>query len=484
LKFAREVYEKYGKIDFYEEERKKQAPRDPNVIKLSTLLSRFYDGDRERLQESIANFNHKIKRIEKVKKKTDVYDIEVPNTHNFALSAGVFVHNSAKLARDRRYQAILPLKGKILNVEKARLDKMLNNNEIRTIIAALGVGVGDEFDISRLRYNKIILMADADIDGSHIRTLLLTLFYRQMKKLIKEDHVYLAQPPLYKIKRGKREEYINTEDQMNNLLIELGQEGTKFYEAKDKKKGKAYTSKKLKGILGLLFEIEKLEDSIEKKGVKFTEYLAKRDKKTKKLPIYRVKVEESAHFVYNDEQLAKLVSQLEKEKGAALEIEDQEQQGADRIKDKVDIQEFYEAPDLEGLIKKLENLGFKMDGYELNKAELTEKEREKIKKNPPFILETETGEEADLYSPKEILAKIREIGRAGMSIQRYKGLGEMNPDQLWTSTMDPEKRTILKVTLEDAVKADEMFTVLMGDIVAPRREFIKKHAKEARNIDV
>ncbi len=408
-----------------------------------------------------------------------------PSLCELYLVEGDSAGGSAKLARDRRYQAILPLKGKILNVQKARLDKMLNNNEIRTIFTALGVGVGDEFDLSKLRYNKIVLMCDADVDGSHIRTLLLTLFYRQMKQLIEEGHIYIAQPPLYKIKRGKREEYINTEDQMNNLLIDLGQEGTKLYKVKAKSRAdKPYTSKEFKQILNLLFEIEKLESSIEKKGVKLAEYLDKMNKKTNKLPIYKVKVEEKSHFLYNDEELAKLVNRLEKEKGTTVEISDEEQEEGDKPESKVDMIEFYEAPDIEDLIKKLEKMNLKIDSYVKDEAGFSEEKKEKMRKNPLFKLETDKGNEIPLYNLKEILAKSREIGKEGMSIQRYKGLGEMNPDQLWISTMDPENRTLLKVTLEDAVKADEMFTVLMGDMVAPRREFIKKHAKEAENIDV
>jgi DNA gyrase subunit B len=408
-----------------------------------------------------------------------------PDLSELYLVEGDSAGGSAKLARDRRYQAILPLKGKILNVEKARLDKMLNNTEIRTIITALGVGVGDEFDISKLRYNKVVLMADADVDGAHIRTLLLTLFYRQMRPLIEKGHVYIAQPPLYKVKRGKREEYINTEEQMNNLLIELGKEGTKLKKLKSGKKAdKAFTSKKFDEILSVLFEIEKLESSIEKKGVNFSEYLEKRNKKSKKLPRYRVKVEEETHFVYNDDELAGLVKEKEKQKGKEIEIEDEQAEGNLKIKNRADVLEFYEAQDLEDLIKEIEKAGLTMDGYSINIDQLSEKEREEIQKKPPLKLETEKKEDIYVYSLKEVLTTIRRIGKQDISLQRYKGLGEMNPEQLWTSTMDPENRTVLKVKMEDAVKADEMFTVLMGDMVEPRRNFIKKHAKEAENIDV
>jgi len=244
--------------------------------------------------EAIRRYNHRIISIELVEDRRDVYDIEVPHTHNFALASGVFVHNSAKQGRNRHFQAILPLRGKILNVERARLDKILKNAEIRNMIVAFGTGIGDDFDISKARYHKIVIMTDADVDGSHIRTLLLTFIYRYMKPLIDAGYVFIAQPPLYQVKKGK-----------------------------------------------------------------------------------------AVSYAYSDDQLNKLVK-----------------------------------------------------------------------------------------------------GLAKPAIQRYKGLGEMNSEQLWETTMDPEKRTMLKVTLEDAVEADRIFTILMGDQVEPRREFIETHAKYVKNLDV
>jgi DNA gyrase subunit B len=389
---------------------------------------------------------------------------------------------SAKLARDRRYQAILPLKGKILNVQKARLDKMLNNDEIRTIITALGVGIGDEFDISKLRYNKLVLMCDADVDGSHIRTLLLTLLYRQMKQLIEKGHVYIAQPPLYKIKRGKREEYVNTEEQMNNILIDMGKENTALYKIKGKKKEqKPFTDKQFSDILSLLFELDGLAHSMNKKGVKIQNYIKKYDQKSKKLPIYMAKVEGDIKFIYSDAELASLVETEEKKKGK-VEIVEQNGNGDGDDSQKVDLIEFYEAEDILEIKDKLEKFDIDITGYEAEEASDKDKDKEK-QQSANYVLVTESGKEIELYSLKEMTSAVKKIAHEGMSVQRYKGLGEMNPDQLWASTMDPESRTILKVTLEDAVKADDMFTVLMGDLVEPRREFIERHAKEA-NIDV
>ncbi len=388
---------------------------------------------------------------------------------------------SAKLARDRRYQAILPLKGKILNVQKARLDKMLNNDEIRTIITALGIGIGDELDISKLRYNKLVLMCDADVDGSHIRTLLLTLLYRQMKELIEKGHVYIAQPPLYKIKRGKREEYVNTEEQMNNILIDMGQENTSLYKFKNKKREqKPFTPKQFSDILALLFELERLAHSIYRKGVDLSFYIKKYDQKTKKMPIYMVKVEGEYQFIYTDAELAIIAKKEEKSREGAETVEGHMNGNGDSSQ-KLDLIEFYEAEDILSIKEKLEKFDIDISLYEMREKE--DKNKEKQKRAPSFVLIAESGKEKELFSLKEMISAVKKIANEGMSVQRYKGLGEMNPDQLWTSTMDPETRTLLRVTLEDAVKADEMFTILMGDAVEPRREFIESHAKEA-NIDI
>jgi DNA gyrase subunit B len=386
---------------------------------------------------------------------------------------------SAKQGRDRRFQAILPLKGKILNVEKARLDKVLSNDEIRTVITALGTSVGEEFNLGNLRYNKIILMCDADVDGSHIRTLLLTLLFRHFPKLIEDGHVYIAQPPLFKIKRGKREEYIDTEARMNDLLLELGSEGMTLTRVKDKT---TFTDKQLSELLNNLVEFEKLATIIEKRGVKISEYLQNRHPKTKKLPLYRAKVEDEYKFYYDDEGLGKDVDVSEKESDIEKEVE---------------LVEFYEAKDLEDVLKNIDKLKIDIMDCSPGGAAATEektgrgkskvkskKEKEKTKIKDGLYKIAVEGEERYANSLKEVLSFVKENGKRGMTIQRYKGLGEMNPQQLWETTMDPEKRTLLKVTVEDAVEADEMFTVLMGDQVEPRREFIETHALNVRYLDV
>ena len=993
LAFARLVYESHGGLELYDDEREVLPRRDTTLLKYNTLVDRFFNANRDALLEAAVNYNHKIKRIERVEEKIDVYDIEVPNTHNFALACGVFVHNSAKQGRDRRFQAILPIKGKILNVEKARLGKILSNEEIRTIITALGTGVGEEFDITKLRYHKLMLMADADsltasqplvlydtmlkklffarmgdfvetcvepkrywalslntasnqlewrnihnvikhprrtdiykiktqngyelevtschsvyvwegaqsitkesnriklgdililplrlprfdqaitidlkevlaknkyshdifvrlkkgliseipavahidlslgtwrrlqngrqalgisrskiagsvgiyktviqqweskidnvmpqygklkpylnaighnlneeeyyvylpirywqqegsdngirffldnhtreiktkfeleerlayllgwylgdgcasfikgspnrfiisigkdkavryantlstlieellgvkaitdhrsdgntqihfhsfsfkllleyfgllgkkahekfipdeflnvkesvqkallrgllesdgyitfgksetkrygdrkavgystsslglaqgliyilrqlgvfpgitrqwpkphiyqgkviranyekidvcittkeqilaikdvwdkhkdarkltewllalhkqgnwgkpllrlsrdcaglkvisvqksdcrdkyvydlsvagnqnfvageggvvchnTDGSHIRTLLLTLLYRQMPKLIEEGYVYITQPPLYKIKRGQREEYIQTEQQLDELLLELGREGHCFIRLKDKQ---VFTDNQFHDLLQLLVELEKLGRILNKKGVEIAKYFQFRHQKTKKMPIYRVKVEGKDHFLYSDKELASFTDK---------EGKDAEQE----------ILELFEAQEIERVVAKIEKLGLDIATYASEgpaQKDTTSKDSGKKLKAPYRI--TNEKEQQELFGLKEVLGYIKEIATKGMHIQRYKGLGEMNPQQLWETTMDPEKRTILKVILEDAVETDKMFTVLMGDQVEPRREFIENYAHQVKNLDI
>lgn len=291
--FMKLLLEKHGNLRNYDNERIKS--KNKNLLKKETFVKRFFNNDEKAMIDAIKHYNHKISKLVTLNQKMYVYDLEVEGTHNFALASGIFVHNSAKQGRNRQFQAILPLKGKILNVEKARLDKILGNNEISIMITALGTGIGEEFDIEKARYHKIIIMTDADVDGNHIACLLLTFFYRHMPKLIEEGYVFIAQPPLYKVSKGKKFSYAFNEKEKEDLLKQMGEDA---------------------------------------------------------------------------------------------------------------------------------------------------------------------------------------------NIQRYKGLGEMNPSQLWETTMDPSFRVLKEVTIEDAVEADKMFTVLMGDQVEPRRKFIQDHAKEVQELDI
>jgi DNA gyrase subunit B len=289
-----------GDIDLESYRMHRRDTGDTSLLRFDTFTERYFGGDEARALDGARNWNHRVEKVEVLDRQVDVYDLEVPGTHNFALASGVFVHNSAKQGRDRAFQAILPLKGKILNVEKARIDKILSNDEIRAIITAIGTGIGDEFELEESRYHKVILMTDADVDGAHIRTLLLTFFFRQMKELIEAGYIYIAQPPLYRVQKGSQEHYCFTEDERTEI------------------------------------------------------------------------------------------------------------------------------------IERLRNGG----------------------------------------------------GRGGINIQRYKGLGEMNPDQLWETTMNPEKRTLLQVTIDEATEASLLFERLMGEDVEPRRKFIEENARYVKNLDV
>jgi DNA gyrase subunit B len=391
---------------------------------------------------------------------------------------------SARQGRDRRFQAILPLKGKILNVEKARLDKVLSNEEIRTIITALGCGIGAEFSAEKLRYHKIILMADADVDGSHIRTLLLTLFYRQMPRLLEEGKIYIAQPPLYKVKRGKREEYIQTEAEMDSLLLDMGTDDLVLSKPKPKQE---LTSKQMRDLCAMLIRVAQISKAIERKGVKFIQYLAMAQPKTQKLPIFRVKMEGQTLFAYSDAELAKIIKDYEKASGKSLELHHDTDKEAPTSKD-IDVTEFFEAETLAQTIASLDKLGISLvDAYESKIIDLDSVPKKKKQQDAPMqpILNFQADDQTvPIYSLKELISAIKDRAKHGMVMQRYKGLGEMNPGQLWETTMDPAKRTLLSVTLEDAVKADEMFTILMGDAVEPRRDFIEKHAREGTNLDI
>lgn len=487
-----QLYLKTGAVDQAAYEAERLRIKDKNLLLFSSLRDRYFGGNEERLFEAVKNFNHKVKRIESMTERLDVFDLEVPETHNFALASGVFVHNSAKMGRNRKFQAILPLKGKILNVEKARLHKVLSNEEICTVINALGTGIGEEFNLEKLRYHKILIMCDADVDGSHIRTLILTFFFRQMRALIEKGHVYIAQPPLYKIKRGKREEYIETEEQMNDILLELGSEGATLVGVKNKEK---IADKKLIELLNILVELDKLSVGIERRGVKLSKYISFRDKKTKKMPIYRVKVDGEDQFLYNDDELADIVKKFEKKKGKDLDLAEAEKDGRKQqtITKELDLVEFFEADDLADAIKRLEKMGLDVDDYEpaeenlpkpAKTAKTSSKKKEAFQKATLYKIERKDETDVYLDNLAEVLKYVQTEGKNGMTIQRYKGLGEMNPEQLWETTMDPERRTVLKVTLEDTLEADKMFTTLMGDEVEPRRDFIHKYAREVSNLDI
>jgi DNA gyrase subunit B len=391
---------------------------------------------------------------------------------------------SAKQGRDRRYQAILPLRGKLINTEKARLDKVLSNEEIRTLITAIGTGIGDAegegaFNVEKARYHKIIIMTDADVDGSHIRTLLLTFIYRQMRGLLDLGYIYIAQPPLYRIKRKKREQYIDNDEQLNRILLELGSEDVVLTRLADRH---AFTPQQIDRIVESLTALERLGAGVTRYGAPLNEYLDRHDKETHALPRYVARIREGnkeSHEFLQDEAARVRFS---KERGLDADLFEKPAGDAPRQDAKpaaaprrITLHEIFECTEMAKLLKAIAAIGL-----EINRFSPTEAPRYTITENPGQKSEATT----ELRSPLEIVAQIRANGRKGLTIQRYKGLGEMNPTQLFDTTMDPEKRRLLKVAVNDAAKADSLFTLLMGDEVPPRRQFIEDNALNVQFLDV
>ncbi len=386
---------------------------------------------------------------------------------------------SAKQGRDRRFQAILPLRGKLINSEKAQLDKVLNNEEIRTLITAIGTGIGsgeDEsaFNVEKTRYHRIIIMTDADVDGSHIRTLLLTFLYRQMKGLVERGYVYIAQPPLYRIKRKKREQYIDNDEQLNRILLELGSEDIVLARTAD---GHVFAPAQIDPIVEMLAALEKLGHGITRYGAELAEYLDQLDPKTQDLPRYVARVregnKESHEFLAGDKERADFIKQTGMD--ADLEAAPTGGSAAPTVPRRVTIHEIFESNEMSKLLKALARAGLDTSTFAPS-----EKARYTITENAGTKNEART----ELFSPLDIIAQIRANGRKGLSIQRYKGLGEMNPKQLYETTMDPDHRRLLKVNINDAAKADALFTLLMGDEVPPRRQFIEDNALNVQYLDV
>ncbi len=374
---------------------------------------------------------------------------------------------SAKQGRDRRNQAILPLKGKILNVEKARFDKMLSSQEIRLMITALGAGVKEDYDSAKLRYHSIIIMTDADVDGSHIRTLLLTFFYRQMPDLVEKGHLFIAQPPLFKVKRGKQERYLKDEMTLEDYLIEIGTENIRVRPTNN---GNGLTGEPLQGFIKKVLRWEKLMAlaARKKKNRTIIEGLLLEEGFNEET----LKDEKALKKIQNN--LASYVNLLAPDQAplSCLLEEDPEHNcfklicatrtngtGARTVIDR----EFLLSPEYKE-IKRLFG--------ELTSAGL-----------PPYVVEN-GDHKSRLRSLKELLEYVMEGGKKGQYIQRYKGLGEMNPEQLWETTMNPETRILLQVRIEDAVEANDIFSTLMGDEVEPRRKFIEEHALTVKNLDI
>ncbi len=392
---------------------------------------------------------------------------------------------SAKSGRCSRYQAILPIRGKLLNVEKARLDRIFNNAEICTLITAIGAGIGnaptDENDIdccdpAKSRYHRIVIMTDADVDGSHIATLLLTFFYRQMKPLIEAGYIYIAQPPLFKVTRRKHDEYVDSEDQLAGILLKLGLQDITLHLPD----GTQLPDDLRAQVIQNIREFTRMAGNLHRYDLKTPDYIEKRNE-LGDFPEYIVNVREmdgstTTHFATTKENQEEIVKEVDARLRTEFIPEDETQETTED-------EEFSTAHYID-VIHIPEAERFQEIWNELEQAGLNVKAMFDPDEKPVAIIAQGDKPKTEVFTLADIFEKITAIGRQGLTIQRYKGLGEMNAEQLWETTMDPTKRKMLKVTLEDAVQAERLFTLLMGDQVAPRREYIEYHAESMKNLDI
>ena len=394
---------------------------------------------------------------------------------------------SAKQGRNSEFQAILPIRGKLLNVEKARLDKVLDNREIRSLVYAVGCGIGNEdFDVTKARYHRVVIMTDADVDGSHIRTLLLTFFYRQMRPLIEAGYLYIANPPLYKITKGKRFQYIDTDDQLNAYLVNLGSEAVTVRSTQNE----ILPLEQVQFLIKLYNEASHIASRLRRHGVDVNDYFKSADSEGN-FPVAQLMVREldgtvSSTYAYSPEELETLVADAKVRINAAVESIPEENVAVSEDAENDEFGEFAESVSTYGIdvidIFEAENCRVMTEhlaGCNLTPAQVFDA--------GDVIMEVTYGNNDDVDQVRcleDLFNCIRKKGQDGLYIQRYKGLGEMNPSQLWETTMDPESRKMIKVTMEDAINAERMFTLLMGDVVEPRRAYIEKHAAGVKDLDI
>jgi len=385
---------------------------------------------------------------------------------------------SAEGGRLREYQAILPLRGKIINAYKSREDKVLANEEVRSVISAIGAGIGDEADLSKRRYDKIVIMTDADVDGSHIRTLLLTFFYRQMYRLVAEGHVYVAQPPLFRVRSKKKTYYVQTEDEMKKQLLEQGLGDGVFLPGD----GREISGDEMHKLCRTLAGLEDALVALEKRGVSLRDHAGRRDAATGRLPMYHVYYGSEEQWFAGRSELEAFVQGKERSVGGELVVgrADENRHGGEPAANggtgpQLVVVDLHEVRSINSGLKELEAMGFGIDALLPTDRTGSETARYTLRRG-----ENDIG----LEDLRGLLAAVRRAGERGLSITRFKGLGEMNAEELRDTTLDPANRTLSRVTMTDAAAADDLFRILMGEKVEPRREFIEKHALDVKNLDV
>jgi DNA gyrase subunit B len=412
-----------------------------------------------------------------------------PDASELFLVEGDSAGGSAESGRNRRFQAILPLRGKPLNVEKARIENLLNNAEICSLISAIGIDIGNNEDenIRNLRYDKVIIMTDADVDGQHIRTLLLTFFYRQMPRLVADGHIYVARPPLFKVTQKKHVRFVQTAEEMQRELIDRGLKDTQLNVLPPPAEGDGAASpprvlqgNELTALLQVLGRLENGLQTLERRGLNLRDFLARHTERG--LPIYRVLLGSHEEWFYTEDEVDTYRQSQQQRLGHELVVGDETPSqtnghaNGNGHSEVLYVQELHEVQEVNRGVRELER-------YDLKPSDLVSAPRIAGREPPPRLVLESGDQRRHLVTLRELIVEVRKLGERGLSITRFKGLGEMDAEELWETTLDPDKRMLMKVQLDDALKADEMFRILMGEKVEPRRDFIQKYALDVKDID-